>query len=170
MFVGLLALPVALLGALPAVGWEPSGALAFWQHDPSWASRVPQLHRGAKVRVTGAAQGQLRPGASAPVALSLRNPNSHRIQMRRVRVKITGIVAPQADAAHPCTKADYAVRQMPRQTLRLPARRSVDLAALGLPVASWPQLTMLNRPVNQDGCKGAQLTLRFKARGLRRAP
>ena len=158
MFVGLLALPVALLGALPAVG------VAALRRAPVPAARrhpggagPPQLHRGVKVKVTGAAQGQLRPGTSAPVALTFQNPNKHKVQMKRVRVKISAIVAPNADAAHPCTTADFAIRQMPRRTLlRLPAKRTTDLAALGVPMEAWPRLTMLNRPLNQDGCKGAE--------------
>jgi hypothetical protein len=170
MFVGLLALPVALLGALPAVGWQLSDALPFQQHDATReAQRPPQLHRGVKVKVTGAAQGQLRPGTSAPVALKFQNPNKHKVQMKRVRVKISAVVAPNADAAHPCTTADFAIRQMPRRTLlRLPAKRTTDLAAMRVPMDAWPWLTMLNRPLNQDGCKGAEVKLRFKARGLKK--
>ena len=174
MLVGLLALPVALLGAvpfgaLPAVAWPISDVLPFLQHNATQVGHGPQqLHRGVKVKVTGAAQGQLRPGTSVPVALTFQNPNKHKVQMKRVRVKITGLTAPHADAAHPCTMADFAVRQMPRQTLfRVPARQTTDLAALGLPMEAWPRLSMLNRPLNQDGCKGAVLKLRFKARGLR---
>ena len=166
MFVGLLALPVALLGALPAGGWQLSAALPFLKHHATWVAHGPQLHRGVKVRVTGAAQGPLRPGVWAPVALTLKNPNSHSVQMNRVRVKVVRIVAPQANAAHPCTKADFVVRQMPRSTYQLPAAGSTDLAALGVPVGSWPRLAMRNRPANQDGCKGAVVKLRFKARGL----
>ena len=117
MFVGLLALPVALLGALPAVAWQLPDELPFVQHDDdARAQGSQQLHRGNKVKVTGVAQGLLRPGTSAPIALTFQNPNKHRVQMKRVRVKIAGIIAPNADAAHPCTTADYAVRQMPRRT------------------------------------------------------
>jgi hypothetical protein len=174
MFVGLFALPVALLGALPGalpdVPATLTSALPFREDSPfSVHNGAEQLHRGVKVRVAGAAQGQLRPGTSAPVALTFQNPNSHRVRMMKVRVRIVKIVAPNADAAHPCTTADYSVRQMPRALLRVPARRSMDLVAMGLPTEAWPRLTMLNRPLNQDGCKGAQLTLRFKARGLRRS-
>jgi hypothetical protein len=170
MFVGLLALPVALLGALPAVAWQLSDALPFQHDDSTRVAHGPQqLHRGVKVKITGAAQGQLRPGTSAPVALKFKNPNKHKVQMKRVRVKIAGVVAPHADAAHPCTSADFAVRQMPRKTLlRLPAKRSTDLATMRVPMDAWPWLTMLNRPLNQDGCKGAEVKLRFKARGLKR--
>lgn len=170
MFVGLLALPVALLGTLPAVAWQLSDALPFLTHDTTRVGHGPQqLHRGVKVKVTGAAQGQLSPGTSAPIALRFKNPNRHKVQMKRVRVKIIGIVAPSANAAHPCTTADFAIRQMPRRTLlRLPAKRSTDLVAMRVPLEAWPWLTMKNRPLNQDGCKGAEVKLRFKARGLRR--
>jgi hypothetical protein len=170
MFVGLLALPAALLGALPAVGWHLSDGLSFVQDGASRVAHGPQeLHRGHKVKVTGVAQGQLRPGTSAPIALTFQNPNRHRVQMKRVRVKISGIIAPNADAAHPCTTADYAVRQMPRRTtLRVRGKRTTTLATMHIPMDSWPWLTMLNRPLNQDGCKGAEVRLKFKARGLKK--
>jgi hypothetical protein len=168
MFVGLLALPVALLGALPAVAWQLSDALPFLEHNVTRVAHG-QLHRGHKVRVTGAAQGQLRPGISVPVALMFQNPNRHKVQMKRVRVKIAGIIAPNADAAHPCTTADFAIRQMPRRTVvRVPGKRTTALGSMHVPMEAWPWLTMLNRPLNQDGCKGAEVRLKFKARGLTR--
>ena len=168
MFVGLLALPAALLGALPAVAWHLSDGLPFGLHDDAPRAQGPQqLHRGHKVKVTGAAQGQLHPGTSAPIALTFQNPNKHKVKMKRVRVKISGVIAPNADAAHPCTAADYAIRQMPRKTvLKVRGKRTTTLATMRLPMESWPWLTMLNRPLNQDGCKGAEIRLKFKARGL----
>ncbi len=173
MFVGLFALPVALLGALPGalpdVTTKLTSALPFREHSPFSVHNTQDLHRGVKVRVTGVTLGQLRPGTSAQVALTLQNPNKHAVRMMKVRVKIVKIVAPHADDAHTCTTADFAVKQMPRAILRVPARRTTTLAAMGVPAAVWPRLTMLNRPLNQDGCKDAQLTLRFKARGLRRS-
>ena len=166
MFVGLLALPVALLGALPAVAWHISDGLPFGQDDATPVVHGPQHHRGHKVRITAAAQGPLQPGTSAPVALKFHNPTKHKVRMQGVRVRITAVVAPNADAAHPCTTADFAVRQMPRRTvLRLPAKRTTGLAALHVPQAAWPWLTMLDRSLNQDGCKHAEVRLRFKARG-----
>jgi hypothetical protein len=168
ILAGLLALPVALLATLPAGGWQLTSALQGWHVVTAGTAHHAQLHRGTKVRITGEVQGPLRPGTWAPVALSLHNPNSRAIQMQRIRVTIAAVVAPHADAAHPCTKADFSVRQMSRRTLALPAGRATDLAALGVASQSGPWLTMLNRPVNQDGCKGARLKLRFKARGLHR--
>ncbi len=170
LLVGLLALPVALLGALPAVAWQLVDALPLTERAATWVGHGPQqLHRGVKVKVTGAARGPLRPGTSAPILLKFQNPNMRKIQMKRVRVRISTIVAPNADAAHPCTTADFSIRQMPRKTLlRLRARRSTDLSALHVPMDAWPWLTMLNRPLNQDGCQGAEVKLRMKARGLRK--
>ena len=58
---------------------------------------------------------------------------------------------------------------MPRKTvLKVRGKRTTTLATMRLPMESWPWLTMLNRPVNQDGCKGAEVRLKFKARGLKK--
>ena len=134
--------------------------------DPVW---VAHGHQSMKVRITGTVDSELSPGVSVPIELGLANPFPRALNLRRVQVSILRITAPHADAAHPCTVADFGVRQMRRGVLRIPARRYVGLAELGLPVEDWPQLTMLDRPVNQDGCKDASLTLRYRAHRARRS-
>jgi hypothetical protein len=167
--VGLfVCLSVALLGSFPAVAWRLVDTLSATSHDVVATAQAPRVHRGTRVRITGTVQGLLSPGVSSPIGLSFTNPNRHKVSMRRVKVTITGVLAPRADAAHPCTTADFEIWQMPRRQLRIPKRRTVDLVALGVPTSSWPNLTMRNLPVNQDGCKGAQLSLRFRAHALRR--
>jgi hypothetical protein len=167
LIVGLIiGLPIVLGVAFPAVAWQVAGSPRFWEHDATWVAHGPELHRGTKVKVTGGAQEPLRPGMTTPIVLTAKNPNSHRVWMNRIRVRIAGIDAPYADAAHPCTTADFKVHQMPRRTMSLPGRQSSDLRALGVPQELMPTLTMLYRPVNQDGCKNAQVRLSFKARGL----
>jgi hypothetical protein len=47
--------------------------------------------------------------------------------------------------------------------LVLPADDFTDLVRLAIPSWRWPHLKMRNRPVNQDGCKGARLTLGYLA-------
>ena len=47
MFVGLLALPVALLGALPAVAWHLSDGLPFGLHDATLGRRARSSSTGA---------------------------------------------------------------------------------------------------------------------------
>jgi len=134
--------------------------------DAVW---VGHEHRAMRVHITGTVSATLSPGVSVPIELGLANPFPRALNLRRVQVSILRITAPHADAAHPCTVADFGVRQMRRGVLRIPARRYVGLAELGLPVEDWPQLTMLDRPVNQDGCKDASLTLRYRAHRARRS-
>jgi hypothetical protein len=168
--IGLLVcLPLALLGAFPAVAWRMADArLSGGRDEAAWTSPAAAVHRGVRVRITGTVQGVLSPGVSSPILLGFMNPNRHMVSMRRVKVTVTRVIAPQADGTHRCTVADFEVRQMPRRTLRLPPRRTVDLAWLGAPVQGWPLLSMRNLPVNQDGCKGAQLELKFRAHRVRR--
>ena len=171
--VGLLVgLPVALLGALPAVAWQLPRVLpfgdAFGPRDSVWVAPQTRIHRGVRVQISGTVQAPLSPGVSSPIHLGFMNPNPRTVRIRRVKVTVIQVTAPRADVAHPCTAADFEVHQMPRGILRVPARRLVDLDGLGVPALDWPQLIMRNLPVNQDGCKGAQLTLRFRAHRVRR--
>jgi hypothetical protein len=46
-----------------------------------------------------------------------------------------------------------------RHPIRVPAGGAVTLPARGV---SAPAIQLVNRPVNQDGCKGARFPLRFK--------
>jgi hypothetical protein len=170
LVVGLLVcLPAVLLGALPALGWELSGVPLGDAISPTESvdARV-RIHRGKRLQITGTVQTTLSPGVSSPIRLGFTNPNKHTVRIRRVTVRITRVTAPWADAAHPCSAADFEVRQMRRGILRLPATRFTDLAGLGVPVSGWPQVAMRNLPVNQDGCKGAQLTLKYRAHRVRR--
>lgn len=117
------------------------------------------------VRISGNVQGALSPGVSSPIDLKLMNSTSHTVKLHRIRVKITTLTAPSSDAAHPCTRLDFQIRQMPHLTLRIRGGRTVDLSRLGVPTEKWPSFGMRNRPVNQDGCMGAHLTLGYKALG-----
>jgi hypothetical protein len=96
------------------------------------------------------------------------NVGNPTVNLRHVKVTIVRISAPRADATHPCTRADFAVRQMRLGSLRLPGWRTTDLSSMGVPFKGWPRLLMRNRPVNQDGCKDATLTLSYQAREARR--
>ena len=87
--------------------------------------------------------------------------------MQRVRIKVRSVIAPHATAALPCTRLDFEIKQMRKRHLRVPVGHS-DLTRLRVPLAKWPTLAMRNRPVNQDGCKGAQLVLRFRAKQVGR--
>lgn len=111
------------------------------------------------------------PGAHEPLDLSLENPNDRNLVVDRISVTVTDVDAPQADARHPCSVADFVVRQVADGiAVTLRANRVDDLSSMGVARRDWPAVGMLNRPVNQDGCKGAFLTLGYEARGLEVQP
>jgi hypothetical protein len=111
--------------------------------------------------IRGTAQGLLAPGVTQPVNLSLTNPSSSDLDITNLTIAVGGITA-SAGAVGGCTASDFAVRQFAGQyPIRLLSSRTVTLNDLGIPPSSWPQLTMINRPVDQDGCKGATVNLTF---------
>ena len=81
-------------------------------------------------------------------------------------VRVRGVSAPNAEHAHPCTLDDFTVDQVSSGIkITLAARATSTLSSLGLPRATWPAVGMLERSVDQDGCKGASLTLGYAASG-----
>jgi hypothetical protein len=169
----LVCLPaIVLLGGVPAVAWRLTGSHHAPHHETHvaevWEGVAPVRRGAAPVQISGSVDASLSPGVSVPVDLRMVNPNTHAVTIRRVRVGIAEIVAPAADAAHPCTRLDFEIRQMPKRLLRLPAHRTTGLSGLGLPPWAWPRLGMRNRPLNQDGCKGARLTFSYQALPFRR--
>jgi hypothetical protein len=96
------------------------------------------------------------PGAKpAPLALRLSNSSNVRRYVTRLTVAVTGsprrcrssanlrIVQSSVSARHP---------------IGVPGRGSVTLPAQGV---SAPTIQLVNRPLSQDGCKGARFPLRF---------
>ena len=112
--------------------------------------------------ITGSVSaGPLRPGVSVPVDVTLRNPHGSGLLVDELAVTIDGLAAPMADAAHPCTAADFAVAAFSGDEVELPASSTRSLSSLGIPPRDWPQVLMADRPANQDGCRNAVLTLTF---------
>lgn len=112
--------------------------------------------------IHGTLPGRLAPGVSRPIDLRLTNPHRYRLRIRRLAVRVTGVHSPEADLSHPCTAADFTtVSLWDARGIVLPASSTRRLSTLGIAANRWPRVGMANRPVNQDGCKHARLTLRF---------
>jgi hypothetical protein len=106
--------------------------------------------------------GPLWPGTSQAVDLALTNPNDRLISISRLTVSIQQVSAPRASSALPCSAADFSVSQFSgAYPLDVPAHDTVHLSDLGVAAPHGPQLRMLNRPVNQDGCQDATVTLAY---------
>ncbi len=129
-------------------------------------STIQPPHRSFAIRGTPALI--LAPGVPAAVDLRLTNPHRYVLSVGYLAVRVESIRAPRADAGHPCTLSDFSVQQYSGPYgIRLPAARTRSLSALRVPPGRWPQITLLNRPVNQDGCKDATYTLRFTGTAIR---
>jgi hypothetical protein len=165
----LVCVPSIALAAWPALGWQADDVRRTLGSDDVTRHHGPDAVWTDGVRITGNVAVPLSPGVAAPITVRFTNSYPRSVAMQRVRVSIASISAPHADATHRCTRMDFEIHQMPRRTLHVPARRAVDLTALGIPVASWPTLAMRNLPYNQDGCKGATVTLHFRTARLGRA-
>jgi len=117
--------------------------------------------------ISGDITGEIRPGVLLPLDLSLENPNNVDLSVDKITVSVRTIHAPQATVDLPCTAADFEVRQIGGgvAALRLGAKGEQKLSQLDVVPQQRPALGMLNRPINQDGCKGASLTLHYSAAG-----
>jgi hypothetical protein len=119
--------------------------------------------------IAGDATEQIKPGVMVPLDLKLTNPHDAALSVTDLRVEVRAVSAPNADDAHPCTVDDFAVDQVPQGfTVTVVAHTTSPLSGLGVPLSARPKVGMVNRPVNQDGCKGASLSLAYTAAGTLR--
>jgi len=121
-------------------------------------------------RIGGDAIVPLAPGTAAAIDVKVSNPYHDPLRVTRLRVWVHAVQAPNADEDHPCSRRDFAVRQVaPSFAVTVAGRATRSLSRLGVPQRSWPHLRMVDRRTNQDGCKGAALTLLYRGSGsLRR--
>lgn len=99
----------------------------------------------------------LRRSGSA-INLTLTNPNSYSIPVVSLTVSVASVTTHNTILA--CTTADFATTAYSGAGFTLPPGTSI-LSGLGIPQSQWPTLRMLNTAYNQDGCKGATLSLTY---------
>jgi hypothetical protein len=110
----------------------------------------------------------LAPGISRPLDLTITNPNKKALSVTNLTVTVQSVARTPFAVSHsqPCTPSDYAVTQYGGSyPLTVPGSSSAPLSSLGVTSSAQPKVAMLNRPVNQDGCKGATLTLAYSGSG-----
>jgi hypothetical protein len=117
--------------------------------------------------IAGVLQVPLTPGTGEPLDLTLTNLESTDLVIESLNVRPATVSGPRVSPAHACDSEDFAIQQFSGATgFTLAGSSSVDLAELGFDPAEWPAVSMLNRAVNQDGCKGATLTLAFSGTAI----
>jgi hypothetical protein len=120
----------------------------------------------AAFQIDGDASETISPGVSVPLDLRFMNPHEEPLTVTHLNVTIRRLTTPGADASHPCSMSDFTLTQMPRSvTIVLPPASTTSLRDLKIPRADRPQVGMVSKAVNQDGCRGAQLKLGYSAFG-----
>jgi hypothetical protein len=159
---GAVVLLLLLVGT--AVGWALHG-----QSDGSVGSggAVAELDDSrATFSIDGDTTEPISPGVMRPIDLAFTNPYRHAVRVTDLRVVVRSVDAPRADAQHPCGPDDFTVRQVAGNAeIALGSGSTSTLSRLHLSRDVWPQVGMHNRATNQDGCKGASLTLAYRAAG-----
>jgi hypothetical protein len=123
---------------------------------------------GRSFTISGNLDGLLAPGRTLPLQLSLTNPNKKSLSVTNLSVTLQGVTRTSSAIGHGqlCTIGDYAVSQYSGgYPLVMPGSSTMTLSALGVTSNQWPQIQFLNTTLNQDGCKGATLSLSYSGSG-----
>jgi hypothetical protein len=148
---------IAIAAAAVAVVAVGGGtAFAYWTTSGTGTGSATT---GTNTAVTVAQVGSITalvPGGTAQaVDFSISNPASTNQYIQGVAVSMT-VTAPNADATHPCTNADF--------TLVQPTAINADLTpGLHTYSPSGATLKLNDSGSNQDGCKLATVNLTFSA-------
>lgn len=108
----------------------------------------------------------IRPGTQIALDLTISNPHDRVLIVTDLRVTVASVHAPNSSATLPCSVDDFVVAQVPTTfEATVDATASSTLGELGIPAAHWPLIGMPDSSSNQDGCKGATMTLAYTATG-----
>lgn len=126
---------------------------------------------GLPYTIGGAISTPLRPGgAAAHINVTFSSPNAgnggsgvNGTQVSNLVVAITSVTGPNITLSRPCTAADFALTQFGGAYPFFVPFGASSLSSLGFGPGTWPRVQLINRPTNQDGCKGA--TIHFSYAG-----
>ncbi|GAB3563678.1 hypothetical protein GCM10027405_18650 [Arthrobacter alkaliphilus] len=113
--------------------------------------------------ISGSPAKLLAPGYGSSIDLQLANPGNSNMGITGLTVSVAGITR-TADSVlnnRPCSPSDYAVTQFSGSYPFTVPPGTSSLSTLHIPETQWPQIRMLNSPLNQDGCKGATVKLSY---------
>ena len=119
--------------------------------------------------ISGDFNNQLFPaGTAQPIDLSFSNPNvgsggsgGSGVIVNSLTVTIQSVTGPNITIVRPCAALDFAVTQFSGALPFYIPQGASSLSSLGFASGAWPTLRLINRPVNQDGCKGATVHLAY---------
>ena len=112
--------------------------------------------------IAGRAAAPLEPGVPEGIDLQISNPNTLPLVVAGLSASVRSVSAPNTTPSLPCTLGDFSMQQYSGSfPLTVPAASTRSLAQLGAPPAQWPQVSIIDRLTDQDGCQGATVTLAY---------
>jgi hypothetical protein len=151
---------------LCVMAWRPgtSGALDVGSRQPYARGGIDVT--AAAFDISGSAAGAISPGVTVALDLRITNPRDVSVDITDLEVTLDRVVAPRTSSSLPCSPADFQLDQAAGDLdVTVPAGSTRSLSTLKLARRSWPHVRMRDRPVNQDGCKGASLVLGYTGSG-----
>jgi hypothetical protein len=141
-----------------AAAQPPTGSLATVSADAESPKGNPIETSG--FMIGGGVRQPLVPGSRVPVNLRLTNTMHVNLRVNRLTITVTDVRT--GGRRSTCRPADFVVRPARLdRPVRLDAGARGTLRSLRLARWRWPRVGMLNLPVNQNDCKGVELTLSF---------
>jgi hypothetical protein len=128
-----------------------------------WKWSISGLSSGGQnFTISGNTVGPLYPGGvTRNLDLSLTNPNNVTIYLSSLNVALASITAPNAHGSLTCTAADFSLVQYSGAFPIVLPPGTKTLSQLGYTQAQMPSISMPDRLLNQDGCKGATLNFGY---------
>ena len=132
------------------------GAYAYWTNGGSGSgSAASGTNAAITVTQTTTPAGLFPGGAAVSLAGEFDNTNDGPVHVNEVNATIGAITGPNITVGTPCTAADYTLGGFP-VTVN-------DDIPVGTGVGAWTggTIAMVETGVNQDGCKGATITINY---------
>jgi len=148
------------IAAVRLIVSDPGDAAA----SPSTAVSTPgpSISAPEAFTIAGTVPVDLTPGTGHPLDLILTSSEPFDLSISSLTVVVASVSAPESDPGHACGTDDFSVQQFSGALgFTLPAKSTASLSTLGFAASELPLVSMLNRPVNQDGCKAASFSLAF---------
>jgi hypothetical protein len=137
-----------ILGIVAAIGLSAIGAFAYWTTTGSGTGSASVATANGVLVLHGTAPTDLYPGGQSEVTFTADNAGATNLFVGTIHLDSVA-----ADAGHvTCDTADFSMADVVSNTM-VPATTS------GHALTGTGTLVYANTAVNQDGCKGADLTL-----------
>ncbi len=131
-----------------------SAAFGYWTTSGSGSGQATTASSNGTVTLTAVFAAGITPGASKSVSVQASNPGTSNLFATTVSEDSPAITIDAAHVALGCDVGDFTLTGFNS------AGGEVDAGASGVVVAT-DTLNMANTTANQDGCKGAIVTLHY---------